>query len=218
MTITFGNDNNVIVYALETIISYARHNQYIFLAQSVWWISSIIGLQQGLVNDIDTLKAREDIDKPKLRSDPVSPGIHPDRIANFRNSENSLCTSEGDSISTTETEIHSEVVDSYERFLEQLKQEGKTIGGKTRQVSRVVKQKADKKANRKKPLKTFGTQTEGIDGSELKRRKAAGGASVALGQETEEEAIRLSTTSVGKERRKELHLSQRIQDTIRIRI
>jgi len=49
MPITFENDNDVICYALEKIISYARDNQYIFLAQSIWWISSVIGLQQGLV-------------------------------------------------------------------------------------------------------------------------------------------------------------------------
>jgi len=58
MTFTFENDNDVIVYALEKIISYARNNQYIFLARSVWWISSIIGLQQGLIIHIDNLRNR----------------------------------------------------------------------------------------------------------------------------------------------------------------
>jgi hypothetical protein len=48
----------VIVYALEKIISYARDNQYIFLVQSIWWKSSIIGLQQGLVVHNDNLKRR----------------------------------------------------------------------------------------------------------------------------------------------------------------
>jgi hypothetical protein len=57
MTITFESDKDVIVYALEKIISYARNNQYIFLAQSIWWISSTIGLQEGLVIYIDNLKA-----------------------------------------------------------------------------------------------------------------------------------------------------------------
>jgi len=60
MTITFENDNDVICYALEKIISYARDNQYIFLAQSIWWISSVIGLQQGLVNYIDNLRKRKE--------------------------------------------------------------------------------------------------------------------------------------------------------------
>jgi len=56
MTITFENDNDFIVYALEKIISFARTRQYIFLAQSVWWISSIIGLQSGLLTYIDYLQ------------------------------------------------------------------------------------------------------------------------------------------------------------------
>jgi len=58
MTITFENDNDIIVYAFETIISYARSNQQIFAAQCVWWLASIIGLEQGLVNYIDNLPSR----------------------------------------------------------------------------------------------------------------------------------------------------------------
>jgi len=58
MTINFENDNDVIVYALEKIISYARDNQYIFLAQSIWWISLIIGLQSGLVIHINNIRER----------------------------------------------------------------------------------------------------------------------------------------------------------------
>jgi len=61
MTISFENNNDIIVYSLEKIISYAKDNQYIFLAQSVWWISSIIGLQQELIVHIDNLKERTDI-------------------------------------------------------------------------------------------------------------------------------------------------------------
>jgi hypothetical protein len=79
-----------------------------------------------------------------------------------------------DSDSTTETDIQNEVIENCEVLLEQSKQESKTIGRKNRHVSRIIKQKAIKKAERKKPVKTFGTQTQGIDGSELSRRKAAG--------------------------------------------
>ena len=53
MTISFENKNNVIVYALEMIISYARGTQQIFVAQCIWWIASVIGLEQGLVTYID---------------------------------------------------------------------------------------------------------------------------------------------------------------------
>jgi len=68
MTITCESDKDVIVSALEKIISYARNNQYIFLAQSVWWISSIIGLQQGLATYIDNLRVRESITRAELSS------------------------------------------------------------------------------------------------------------------------------------------------------
>jgi hypothetical protein len=64
------------------------------------------------------------------------------------------------------------MIDNCEIFLEQSKQERKAIGRRTRQASRVVKTKVNKEAKRK--LKTFRTQTEGVDRSELRRRKAAG--------------------------------------------
>jgi len=43
------------------IISYARDNIYIFLAQSLWCISSVIGSQPGLIVHIDNLQARSDL-------------------------------------------------------------------------------------------------------------------------------------------------------------
>jgi hypothetical protein len=49
MTITFENDSDVIVYALEKIISFARGNQYLFVANCLWWIAGIIGLDKGLI-------------------------------------------------------------------------------------------------------------------------------------------------------------------------
>jgi len=63
MTITFDNESDVIVYALEKIIGYARKHQYIFVAQSVWWIASVIGLQDGLAIHIDNLRVRFEISK-----------------------------------------------------------------------------------------------------------------------------------------------------------
>jgi hypothetical protein len=96
MTLTFENNNDIIIYSLEKIISFARSNQYIFLAQSVWWISSIVGLQQGLVTHIDNLR-RLHSSKEEPCSQEVSgvprdlpegaqinldfQGVHPDRIS-----------------------------------------------------------------------------------------------------------------------------------------
>ena len=56
MTLTFENDKDVIVYVLERIISHARKHQYIFVAQSIWWIASVIGLTEGLATHIDNLR------------------------------------------------------------------------------------------------------------------------------------------------------------------
>jgi hypothetical protein len=134
----------------------------------VWWISSILGLQQGLVINIDNLKAQKNISKHEIGIESAPPGVHPNRVLNLRGSEDSQYTSDGDLISTTENDIHNEVIDNCEAFLKQSKEERKDIGRMTRKTSRAIKRKG------KKPIKTYGTQTEGIDGSELRRRKAAG--------------------------------------------
>jgi hypothetical protein len=61
MTITFENDSDVIIYGLEKIISFARENQYLFVANCVWWIAGIIGLDTGLQRYIDNLESRNRI-------------------------------------------------------------------------------------------------------------------------------------------------------------
>jgi hypothetical protein len=61
MPITFENDNDVIVYSLEKVIAYARKSQQIFVAQCVWWIASIIGVEQGLVIYIDNIQSRVNV-------------------------------------------------------------------------------------------------------------------------------------------------------------
>ena len=59
MTITFRSDNEVIIYSLERIISYARNYQYIFVAQIAWWLVSVLSLKQGLITHIYTLRNQE---------------------------------------------------------------------------------------------------------------------------------------------------------------
>jgi hypothetical protein len=56
MTITFENDNDVIIYALEMVFIYARRTEQIFVAQCVWLLASIICLEQGFVIQFDTAK------------------------------------------------------------------------------------------------------------------------------------------------------------------
>jgi hypothetical protein len=83
MTITFENDNDVIIYALEKVISYARRTQQIFVAECVWWLASIVGLEIGLTNHIDILRNQEEgLSQDQLPEEDlrVPEQIHPNRI------------------------------------------------------------------------------------------------------------------------------------------
>jgi hypothetical protein len=108
----------------------------------VWWISSIIGLQEGLITYIDNLKVREQIGKPEPRTEFLNPlessGIHAESIMNIQNYDSDYYTSAGISVSTSDPDIHNEVNENWELFLEQSKQERIAIGRKTRQVGRVL--------------------------------------------------------------------------------
>jgi hypothetical protein len=68
MTITFENDNDVIIYAFKKVLAYARRTQQIFVAHCVWWLASIIGLEQGLISHINNLEQRS-----KIRQSAESP-------------------------------------------------------------------------------------------------------------------------------------------------
>jgi hypothetical protein len=71
MTITFENDSDVIVYPLKKIISFARKNQYLFVANCAWFLAAITGLDEGLVIHIDNLVNRNKINNRREVS--VSP-------------------------------------------------------------------------------------------------------------------------------------------------
>jgi hypothetical protein len=109
MTVTFENDQDVIIYALEKVINYARRTQQIFVAQCVWWLASIIGLEQGLINYIDNLKKREYSAPLEERSDIV----HPDRTRQIL-SERAVSSTPRD---LTEDRRLDRILDSAERCL-----------------------------------------------------------------------------------------------------
>jgi len=71
MTITFENDNDSIVYSLEKIIAYARWTQQMFVAHCVWWLASVIGLEQGLIAHIDNLRIRSEVSLARDRELPT---------------------------------------------------------------------------------------------------------------------------------------------------
>jgi hypothetical protein len=133
MTITFENNNNGIVYGLENIVSYTRSNQYIFLAQSIWWKSSIIGLPQGWIIHIVNLMARANISKQEFSStsqdnpQPVG-GIthtefwHAENASRIRRDSETDTDHEGTSLSrsdTSEDRIQNPILDYCKLFLRQ---------------------------------------------------------------------------------------------------
>jgi hypothetical protein len=77
MTITFENDNDVIVYALEKVIAYARRTQQIFVAQCIWWLASIIGLDQELINHFDKLQSRFNVTITREEAPSVPRAVSP---------------------------------------------------------------------------------------------------------------------------------------------
>jgi hypothetical protein len=74
MTITFENDNDVVLYALEQVTAFARRTQQIFLAQCVWWIASVIGLEPGLKIHVNNLASRKPTEQEQLPQQ-IVPGI-----------------------------------------------------------------------------------------------------------------------------------------------
>jgi len=58
MPITFEDNNTIIVYGLEGVIAHAKRTQQFFVVQCVWWLPSIIGLEQILVSHIDRLQGQ----------------------------------------------------------------------------------------------------------------------------------------------------------------
>jgi len=68
MTLTFETDNDAVAFALERIIRFARENQYLFVANCIWWIAGVIGLDKGLTIYIDNLYSRIPNDKQQSAS------------------------------------------------------------------------------------------------------------------------------------------------------
>jgi hypothetical protein len=72
------------VYTIEKVISYARRTQQIFVAQCVWWLASIIGFEQGLVNYGDNIQSHIEVtvtseESPEM-SVAVSSQVQPSNI------------------------------------------------------------------------------------------------------------------------------------------
>jgi hypothetical protein len=63
-------DADIIVYALEKIISFARENQYLFVVNCTWWIAGITGLDSGLTIVMDNLETRKRVGQYRISTTP----------------------------------------------------------------------------------------------------------------------------------------------------
>ena len=174
MTISFKNDNDVIVYALEKVISYARRTQQIFVAQCVWWLASIIGLEQELIVHINNLQQREELLERPLRD--FSGKVNPDRVHQIPPEKAVL---EDQIIRESSGPRQDKVLKECEEFLQEsrrlrdlatLKPTGKTRSGRINPLASTKQLlKVKKPQDKKKPAKT-----EGIKDTEIQRRKIEG--------------------------------------------
>jgi len=175
MTITVENNNDVIVYALEKVISYARRTQQIFVAQCVWWLASIIGLESGLMNYIDNIQKREEV----LRQAPLNEEGQaiPDQAPPLQqdHSDRVSRTSRDRSVSATPRDLtEDQRLDNILVSAEEAVQE--SFRDRTN-----YKREKTLKGTRTGPIRTMpGSRklskdlTEGINETEIQRRKAAG--------------------------------------------
>jgi len=166
MTITFENENDIIVYALEKIISYARDNHYIFIAQSVWWIASVIGLSEGLATHIDNLRIRFEANLIVAEEDKISKEkdstiisskrpntaiqenhIHPDRISQIGNKDSD--DNEVDN-SELESDRATFIIQSARRFVNKSRKERQAYKQKPHVLSRTRSGKVPAKPLTKK--------------------------------------------------------------------
>jgi hypothetical protein len=70
MTITFANKSDVIIYALERIVSFGKENHNHFVANCAWWIARVIGLDSGLTIHIDNLETRRHLEQRETSTIP----------------------------------------------------------------------------------------------------------------------------------------------------
>jgi hypothetical protein len=174
MTITFENDNDVIVYAFEKIISYARRNRHIFIAQCIWHIASIIGLEQGLVDCIDKLNGRT-TDQAELPNTKVS---DPENqvIPESQNLEDPK--SRGDCQDTVLKDCEEFLRDSRRlRDIAALKAKGKTPSGRINPTPISKKRLRRKDRSPRIPAASsakYSSRIAGIDGTEIQRRRETG--------------------------------------------
>ena len=190
-TVTFESDNEVIIYSLEKIISHARETQYIFLAQSIWWIASIFGNMEGLVTYIDNRQLRFEASQVPIQREatPKATNLGRWEVSAIprdiqedprpRNKTNRFCSNTWSEASDTKdfnTNGQDNVLWDCEEFIKTSRQQQRIALKKTndKTTSRCINPlMVSKRALRTKKEKSH-KETEGISATEIESRKAEG--------------------------------------------
>ena len=162
MTISFGNDNDIILYALENIITYATKNQYIFVARCVWWPASIIGLKEGLNIHFDKVGIRSEASQIPSTTHFSLGHVHSYMVSQINYTD----------ITDSKIERQDCICRNCEEFLLESKGKRSDFPKKSQKLRRKDLAAKQVKASHM-VVKTWKTKTKGIERSELHRRKAA---------------------------------------------
>jgi len=142
------------------------------VAQSVWWIASLIGLKEGLGTHINNPCIRSEVYQASSVAHSEQVTIHPERLIPIGKAlsdikdQRDLSTPKHKESKNSEDTLHDQVLKDCEKFLQESAFERRKIPKRNL--------KASKKLSKTKPNKNLKTQTEGIELSEFYRRKAAG--------------------------------------------
>jgi len=184
MPVTFENDNDTIVYTLECIIAHARRTQQIFVAQCVWWLASIIGLEQELVSQIDKLQGVRDTIRPQDERDTNKPQDERDTNKPQDERDTNKPQDERDTNKPQDKNNPTKLQDGRDcneqhlreskrlREIAALKVSGHTATGRINPLGRI--KKSSRRARDIPKDVAINNKTEGINLKEISRRKAAG--------------------------------------------
>jgi len=186
MTITFDNDNDIVVYTPEKIICYARMHRYLFVGQCVWLLALSVLLEKGLVVHINNLQIRSELYLAPADSATDTARVHSGRVSQIElsglNQEDYISCdiresskAESEYSNTSQDQKHDQVFHNCEEFLRQSKIDRKIIVEQSLKNSQQLPWKLRSGVlKRRKLRKTYRQQTLGIEEPELRRRKNAG--------------------------------------------
>jgi len=193
MPVTFENNNDIIVYALECVVAHATRTQQIFVAPCVWWLASSIGLEQELVSHIDKLQGISDMIRPQDERDTNKPQDErdtnkpqderdtnkPQDERDTNNPQHERDTNKPqDEMNTTMLQDGRDCTQQYLRESKRLREiaalkvSGHTATGRINPLGRF--EKSSRRARRIPKDVAINSKTEGINVKEISRTKAAG--------------------------------------------